>query len=414
MSNKILSNFIVLILISMFVFSCQQKVKDTGEFREKEKGFYDNVIKQDGEKNNEENEDKEKEDDKKEFKANLDNFNPPKSIEEFTYQWHNAPISQGNSGMCWSFSTTSYFESEVKRLQDKEVKLSELWTVYWEYIEKAKEFIRTEGESLFAQGSEANALIRIYGQYGVVPLSAYISKPENQKFHQHTKMFEDMESYLESLKEKKNLDEGKAIKKITSILDKYLGVPPTSVTVDGKDYSPKEFLTDYLKIQLDDYVDVLSYLQQPFYQQVEYEVPDNWWNSKDYYNIPLDEFMDIIKKSVRAGYTMSIGGDVSEPGKDAMAEVFVIPTFDIPSEYIDDYSRQFRFYNETTQDDHGIHLVGYKEMDGVDWYLIKDSGASSRDGQNKGYYFFHEDYVKLKIMDFMIHKDAVKDMLSKF
>jgi bleomycin hydrolase len=33
---------------------------------------------------------------------------------------------------------------------------------------------------------------------------------------------------------------------------------------------------------------------------------------------------------------------------------------------------------------------------------------------NFGYYFFHEDYIKLKMMDFTIHKDAVKDILEKF
>ena len=66
----------------------------------------------------------------------------------------------------------------------------------------------------------------------------------------YTKLFNEMEDYLESLKEKKKWDEEKAIKKITSILNKYLGVPPTSVTVNGKEFTPKEYLTDYLKIQL--------------------------------------------------------------------------------------------------------------------------------------------------------------------
>ena len=46
--------------------------------------------------------------------------------------------------------------------------------------------------------------------------------------------------------------------------------------------------------------------------------------------------------------------------------------------------------------------------------LIKDSGAGSRNAGDKGYYFYHEDYVKLKIMDFMVHKDMFKDYLSKF
>ena len=68
-----------------------------------------------------------------------------------------------------------------------------------------------------------------------------------------------------------------------------------------------------------------------------------------------------------------------------------------------------------------MHLVGYLEnfnKDGKTWYLIKDSSSGSRNGDSKtpefGYYFFHEDYIKLKMMGFTIHKDAVKDLLKKF
>ena len=117
---------------------------------------------------------------------------------------------------------------------------------------------------------------------------------------------------------------------------------------------------------------------------------------------------------------MAIGGDVSEAGFLAReANAAVIPSFDIPSAAIDENARQFRFSNETTTDDHGMHVVGYLEKDGVTWYLVKDSGAGSRTGgkennKNFGYYFFHEDYVKLKMMDFTVHKDMMKDFLPKF
>jgi bleomycin hydrolase len=31
-----------------------------------------------------------------------------------------------------------------------------------------------------------------------------------------------------------------------------------------------------------------------------------------------------------------------------------------------------------------------------------------------GYYFFSEDYVKLKMLDFMVHREAVRELLQKF
>jgi len=155
-------------------------------------------------------------------------------------------------------------------------------------------------------------------------------------------------------------------------------------------------------------------MQKPYYEQVEYEVEDNWWHSKDYYNVPLNVFIEALKNNIRSGYTMCIGGDVSEAGYNSWQKVAVVPTFDIPSEYIDESARQFRFSNKTTTDDHGIHLVGYMEKDGKDWYLIKDSGSGSRNTGDKGFYYYQEDYIKLKIMDFMVHKDAVENILKKF
>ena len=114
---------------------------------------------------------------------------------------------------------------------------------------------------------------------------------------------------------------------------------------------------------------------------------------------------------------LRVGGDVSEAGFETESQVAIIPSFDIPSSNIDENARYFRFKNQSTTDDHAMHVVGYKEVDGVTWYLIKDSSSGSRncgkDCKKFGYYFFHEDYIKLKMMTFTVHQDAVKDILSK-
>ena len=222
-----------------------------------------------------------------------------------------------------------------------------------------------------------------------------------------------MKDYLNTVKETNAWNEEVVLSTIKSILNHYLGEPPKEFEYKGKKYTPKSFIEKVVKINLDDYYNIMSLMEKPFYQFVEYEVPDNWWKSRDYLNVPVDDFMKVVKKAIREGYTIGIGGDVSEPGYDSHAEVAIVLTFDIPSEYIDDSAREFRFKNHTTTDDHAIHLVGYMTKDGKDWYLIKDSGSGSRNGKNKGYYFYHEDYVKLKIMTLIIHKDMVKDLLEK-
>lgn len=397
--------FITILFIS---FVTSLFAQDKGVFVESESEFWEEIK-----KGIEEFEEKEKPE-KKIFQVDLEGYEVPTSVDQFNTYWHNEPISQGNTGTCWSFATTSYLESEVKRIHNKEVKISEMHTAYWEYVEKAKEFVRTRGESYFAQGSEANAVTRIWKKYGCVPLKEYTGMLPGQKFHNHSKMFKEMNTYLKSVEKNNAWNEEEVVETIKEILNHYMGQPPAVFMVENNEYTPETYLSSYLNLDLDNYVDILSYKQQPFWEQVEYEVPDNWWHSKDYYNVPLDDFMKAFKSAVKNGYSICIGGDVSEAGKVSEKDVFIVPDFDIPSEYINDDARQFRFSNKTTTDDHGVHVVGWMEINDNEWYLIKDSGASARNGDAKGYYYFHEDYIKLKIMDFMIHKDAVGDLLDKF
>lgn len=384
-------------------------------FREVKPGFFQNSILRDDRHVRDEIQPRQA---RTVFAVDLSGVSLPNKVSLYKTQWHNPPVSQGNTSTCWSYSTTSFLESEAYRINGVKVKLSEMYTNYWEFVEKAKEYIATRGTSAFSEGSEANAVTRIWSKYGIVPEEAYTGLTEGRKYHNHDMMIDEMTKYLESLKATSGWDEEAAVATVRSIMDHYMGVPPTEVTVNGKTMTPQQYLKEVVKISPDDYVDILSYTQQPFYQQVEYEVPDNWWHSKAYYNVPLSDFMIALKATVRKGYTVSVGGDTSEPGIDRQSQCAVVPEFDIPSAYINDDARQMRFTNGTTTDDHGMHIVGYYEKDGKDWYLLKDSGSGSRNNDENapefGYYFFSEDYVRLKMMDFMVHRDAVKDLLAKF
>lgn len=407
-------NLVLVCILCSIIAMAQDKNTDKGKFIEYKKGYYHNSILKGIEEYTEKNAPEKKH---TYFKADITGKDFPLKKEQYNAIWHNKPISQGNAGTCWCYSTISFYESEIKRQQNLDVKLSEIYIVYWEYVEKARRYVQERGNSHFSEGSEANAVTRMMKKYGVVPYSAYSGLKPGLKFHTHAEMFDEMETYLKSIKETASWNEEQVIETIKSIMNHHIGTPPEQVEIDGKNYTPKEYLQNYLKLNPEDYVEIMSLKKPGYWKQTEYDVPDNWWNSDDYYNIPLDEFMEILKKAVKKGYTVSIGGDVSEAGFVSKSQVAYIPTFDIPSEYINDDARQFRFSNETTTDDHGVHLVGYLEKDGNTWYLIKDSGAGSRncgkDDPNFGYYFFHEDFVKLKMMNYTIHKDMVKDILKK-
>lgn len=352
---------------------------------------------------------------KKTLKMDFSSRDIPKSIDEFKTVWSGKPVSQGATNTCWSFSTTSFYESEVKRISGLDVRLSEQYIVYYETIHKARQFVRTRGASLFDEGSETNAVARMAKMYGMAPLEAYSGLRLGQQFLDHTSMFEEMKKYLASVKESAAWDEQVVESTIRSILNHYMGPVPTSIDYKGKKISPMQYMKDVLKIDPDNYVDFMSLMEKPYWKQAEYDVPDNWWNSDVYYNVPLDVFMSIIDNSVKKGYSIAVGGDVSETGIYGTVGVAVVPTYDIPSAYIDESARQMRFSNGSTTDDHAVHLVGWAERKDGTWYLIKDSGSGAHNNPYaKGYYFYHSDYVKLKMMSFTIHRDAVKEVLDKF
>jgi bleomycin hydrolase len=403
------------LIILMVIQGFGQVKTDKAVFKEYQTGYYQNSILKDVRSIDDQIDQTEPD---KRFEMDQSGYDIPNKVIDYKREWANSVISQGNGGSCWAYSTVSFLESEVYRLNKKQIKLSEEFTVYWEYVEKARGFVRTHGESLFSQGSEGNAVTRIWRKYGIVPYTSYTGLLHGRKHHTHEAMFNEMESYLKSVKATNAWNEETVINTVKQIMNYHIGEPPSKFIIEGKEYTPETYLKEYLKINPDDYVEILSYKQEPYWKQVEYKVPDNWWHSKDYYNVPLDDFMAIIKTSIKNRYTMSIGGDVSEAGLLKSTQVGMIPSFDIPSEYIDENARQFRFSNETTTDDHGMHLVGWTERNGKTWFLIKDSSSGSRNNDENapefGYYFFHEDFVKLKMLGFTIHKDAVKEILKKF
>ena len=359
-------------------------------------------------------EDKKKSDEELVIRFDWSGVVKPRSPEVFKPPFHFPPHRQYRTGTCWSFSTTSFFESEVNRLWGQEIKLSEMYTVYWEYVEKALGYIEKRGCQPFTQGSEADAVCIIWKKYGMVPASAYSGLPPGKDKYDDEVMAAEMVHYLQSVKDHDYWDEATITSQIRAILDRYMGRPPEEFEYGAERYTPKRFLDEVLKLRLDDYVQFMSTLSVPFYTKGKYDVPDNWRPTADYYNVPLDEFCEILTRATARQYTVAIGGDVSEPGLYGFEDAAIVPTFDIPQEYIDQDSREFRFNNRTSQDDHGVHLLAMMKAGGRDWFLIKDSSSSSNWGKHKGYYFYRDDYIKLKMLSFMVHKDIVQSLMPKF
>jgi len=222
-------------------------------------------------------------------------------LKDFKQVFHFAPVHQDTTGTCWAFSTISFLESEIYRLHQKKIKLSEMFVVYWEYVEKARRFVREKGNSALGEGSESNSATARIKQYGIVPYEAYSGLLPGQTRYNHREMFREMDDYLHFIKDKGYWDEQIVLTTIKQILNKYMGEPPAKFTYQGETYTPIEFRDQVCGLNPDDYVEFMSTLKDTFYIKAEYKVPDNWWHSKDYHNIPLKVFYNAIKRSIKNG-----------------------------------------------------------------------------------------------------------------
>ncbi len=318
--------------------------------------------------------------------------------DDFEQIFHLAPINQDTTDACWSFSTLSMLESDLKRRGINPPRLAMMYPVYYGFIEKTKRFIEKKGDSRFYGGDLFSGVLEIIKQYGIVPFSVYEGDTRSCSTFNHDAMFASLDSLIKDIKANNRWDVETAVKQVTQILNKHLGEPPQKFVFENKTYTPKSFMTDYLKLNPDEYVTFTSFSYAPFNQNIVLDVPDNWARLKIYYNLPLDEFYQTLKDVLQKGYSVAIDGDTQEPGRIGELDICFIPSFDIASENIDQDARDFRFDNGATTDVHLMHIVGFTELNDQDWFLVKDSWRSAWYGKYKGYYMMRGDYVKLKIL----------------
>ena len=324
--------------------------------------------------------------------------------------------SQGRTGTCWAFATTSFIETEIMRLGNGEFDLSEMYFIRKDYPIKAEKFVRYHGSSNFGTGGLGHDVLNTLSKCGIVPESVYGGKLVDSTKYNHSEMHGVLESMLKSIVAQKNIS---TLWKpaFNSVLDVYLGELPTKFTFDGTEQTPKSFAKS-LDFNPDDYVEFTSYTHIPFYKKANLEIPDNWSNA-EYYNIPIDELISLMNNSIELGYSFLWDGDV---GKDYFYRCgyAVIPTDeweenDEPEteKIITQKMRQISFDTFVTTDDHLMHITGVaKNQNGTKFYYTKNSWGN--DKGYDGYWYMSESYVRLMTISIMVHKDVIpKDLKEK-
>ncbi len=331
----------------------------------------------------------------------------PAEISAFDPVFHLPPVDQGDTSACWCFATMSFLESEAARLGLPSVRLAMMYPMYYGFVEKAKYFVQTKGQSRFEPGDLFPTVFEVVQKYGIVPEESFPARSNDQETYNQKAMYTELKAYVARVKAEEIWDQAKVVAEVESILNRHMGKPPEMFEYAGQSYTPKSFQEKFVALPWQDYLLVTSFQYAPFYTYTDLRVPDNWHDNKHYYNVPLEKFMEGLKDAVKTGYSVAFDSDISEPGRLGAQDISIIPDYDIPYAYITQEAREYRFQQKATEDDHLMHIVGVTKSNGHDWFLVKDSWRDAWKGRHKGYFFFRDDYVKLKVLAYLVHKDAL-------
>ena len=332
-------------------------------------------------------------------------------------------ISQGNTGTCWSFSTSSFIESEIIRLTGKRIDISEMYNVRNTYPVKAENYVMRQGKAQFSEGGLAHDVFNSVRDFGLVPVDAYSGLMNGSTHHNHAEMVAILISMLDTyIKNPGRKLDPKWREAFGSILDVYLGNNVTEFTFEGKKYTPLQF-AEMVKINADDYVNITSFTQAPFYSKFILNIPDNFSNGS-FYNMPIDDLVQVIDNALENGYTVEIDCDVSEKTFSSKDGIAVMPSNPLnnlkalhsiyPEMEVTQEFRQQEFENFKTTDDHLMHITGtVKDQQGNKYYMVKNSwGTDEKRTKFNGYVYFSEAYVRLKTISITLHKDGLTKNIS--
>ncbi len=322
-----------------------------------------------------------------------------------------SPIKdQQATGLCWSFATTSFIETEAIRLGKRLVELSPMFYVTPTYVEKAEKYIRMNGKSYFGPGDLTFSLLKAYKNFGAIPQKVFSGKKDSTSKYNHGEMdnalLEKVKYYVQN--GRGNMTTEGYRKDMDEILTQTMGKAPDTFIYNQKQYTQKSFAKEMVGVNPDDYVEITSFSHHPFYSKFILEIESNW-NNNYYLNLPIKDFSSVIDYALLHNYSVCWDGDAYRC--EGFNDGFAVLNDSINT--ITQEMRQTDFDNYNTIDQHNMHIIGIAENNkGKRFYIVKNSSDQRNCG---GYMYMSKEYLLLKTISVMINKEAIpREIKNKF
>lgn len=315
---------------------------------------------------------------------------------------------------CWSYATCSFLESEIIRLKNDTLDLSEDYFIYQAYIDKALNYVLRKGYTGFKNGGLAHDVLSTVKVKGIVP-SPYF-KIDYIPYTKGPTLV--LKSYLNTILVDDYLDKD-WMSHYMALLNSYFFDRSDTFWYKNNTYTPKSF-AEYLGINANDYISITSFTHHPFNEEFVLEIPDNF-ASGSYLNLTLNDFVQVIDTCLMKGYTLVWDGCMEGNGYSNDKGLAMEPVDQYNKNIdlnprtseaeINQQKRQIAFERLQTTDDHLMHIVGIAENNkGKKFYIVKDSAGEY--GPYKGYLYMSDAFIKMKTIAITVNKNALPESIK--
>ncbi|MCR5041895.1 MAG: C1 family peptidase [Clostridia bacterium] len=340
-------------------------------------------------------------------------------------------VDQKHSGRCWLYAATNILRERVARELDLEFfELSQVYLAFWDKFERCNYFLnnilatadRPVGDETVrwllknvygGDGGQWDMFVNLIEKYGICPKDAMPETEQTQNtgaVNGHVTAF--MRVTAHRLRElvaagasAEEIDAARrdALRQVYDCLCRFYTEPPRSFDFEytdrsGKyhvepDMTPRAFSEKYIGNFLDRFVSVINAptADKPFGRLYTVKLLGNVAGGRPvrYYNVPMDEFRELVRRQLSDGELVWFGSD-SAKFRDRARSLWDDKSFNDPM-----FTGLGISYDKTVGLDYGISfmihamaLTGYNEdprTGEINRWKIENSYGP--DGANGGYYF---------------------------
>jgi bleomycin hydrolase len=362
--------------------------------------------------------------------------------------------NQQSSGRCWLFAGLNIMRPIVRdKYKLGTFEFSEIYLTFWDKMEKANTFLEhiiefrdrdpldREMEILLSDplpdGGWWRYVVDLIDKYGVVPNDVMPETNSSEKTRYMNALI-SRKLRTDAVALRKMYQEGKSVKKLRAEKDKMLaevykmlvinfGEPPTeftwryetsdSVVSDAKTYTPKSFYTDFVGVDLNDWVSVFNDPTKDYGKHYQIEMSRNMFDHQDIHfaNEDVAKLKEIALAAVLDDQPVWFACDV---GKDQNTKlgVMALGLYDFKTIYDTEWTMtkadQVLFQEATPN--HAMVLTGVDIQDGkpVKW-LVENSWG--KDKGDEGMWNMYDSWFDEYVYNVIVRKQYVpQDILAVF